>query len=143
MVIIIIYLTKTHNQHLYMYMYKQNQERMHVCDCECSVRTIEQRGMVTRNNNIVYSFSCNSFDYILYKLAIHIIKHSKPDLWYVASHPPALHPIPFDMSLLATTPQFHQKFRIGWYSYSFLSKIKGFNIPVYIPLTTSKGNEHR
>ena len=28
-------------------------------------------------------------------------------------------------------------------SRSFWSKIKGFNIPVYIPLTTSKGIEHQ
>ena len=38
---------------------------------------------------------------------------------------------------------FSQKFRVEWYSCSFWSKIKGFNIPVYIPLTTSKGIEHQ
>ena len=40
--------------------------------------------------------------------------------------------------------EFHQKFRVTMERYSLFiqSKIKAFNIPVYIPLTTSKGNEY-
>ena len=38
---------------------------------------------------------------------------------------------------------FPRKFRVEQYSCSFWSKIKGFNISIYIPLTISKGNERK
>ena len=49
--------------------------------------------------------------------------------------------IQLNSNILYPIQGFPQKFGVEGYSFSFWSKIKGFNIPVYIPLTTSKGNE--